>query len=62
MQKRDWTQLWLEYGRKRDCGNGAYVTEAAVAGFSEENRIVAHALEELKNGVEGMLGIGIHMG
>ena len=62
MQKRDWTQLWLEYGRKRDCGNGAYVTEAAVAGFSEENRIVAHALEELKNGVEGMLDIGIHMG
>ena len=53
MQKRDWTQLWLEYGRKRDCGNGAYVTEAAVAGFFWEKRDVAQSFVEFKKGGEG---------
>ena len=61
MQKTDWTQLWLKYERKRDCGNGAYVAKAALKGFSAENRVIAHALEELNNGIHGMLGITVRM-
>lgn len=61
MQKTDWTQLWLNYERKQDCGNGAYAAKAALVGFSSENRIVAHALEELKSGIRGMLGKEIEM-
>lgn len=61
MRNTEWTQLWLNYGRKRDCGNGAYVTKAALAGFSAENRVIVHALEELKNGIRGMLGHEVDM-
>lgn len=56
MQNKDWTQLWLNYGRKRDCGNAAYVSRAVLVGFSRANRVVAHALEELEKGIHGMLG------
>lgn len=61
MQKTDWTQLWLGYERKRDCGNRAYVTKVALVGFSAENRVVAHALEELKSGIGGMLGHAVDL-
>lgn len=61
MQKTEWTQLWLNYGRKQDCGNGAYAAKAALIGFSAENRVVAHALKELKSGIRGMLGKEIEM-
>lgn len=59
MRKTKWTQLWLKYEKKKDCGNGVYVSKAALAGFSSENRVTAHALEELKNGVKGMLEIAV---
>jgi len=61
MQKTDWTQLWLNYERKQDCGNGVYAAKAALLGFSAENRVVAHALEELKGGIRGMLGHTVEM-
>lgn len=61
MQKTDWTQLWLKYEKKRDFGNGAYVAKAALKGFSAENRVIAHALEELNNGIYGMLGVTVRM-
>lgn len=61
MQKTDWTQLWLNYEKRKDCGNSVYVTKAALAGFSTENRVIAHALEELNNGIYGMLGVTMCM-
>lgn len=61
MQKTDWTQLWLKYEKKRDCGNSAYVSKVALTGFSRENRVIAHALEELNNGINGMLGVTMRM-
>lgn len=61
MQKKDWTQLWLNYEKRQDCGNSVYVTKAVLAGFSAENRVVAHALEELNNGIYGMLGTAVCM-
>ena len=59
MQEMNWTQLWLDYRKKQDCGNGAYFAGVALAGFSTKDRIVAHALEELKRGAEGMLGAAV---
>lgn len=61
MRKTDWTQLWLRYEGKRDCGNGVYFASVALLGFEPENRIVKHALEELRCGVSGMLGFNAHM-
>ncbi len=56
MQEMNWTQLWLDYRSRKDCGNGVYFTRAALAGFSTEDRVAAHALEELEKGAAGMLG------
>lgn len=57
MTQTGWTQLWLNYDRKRDCGNGAYFSGVALSGFSAEDRRVENALAELKRGAKGMLAV-----
>lgn len=56
MGEKAWTQLWLNYTRRQDCGNGALCGSVALCGFEEENRVVKTALRELCAGVAGMLG------
>ena len=56
MEKK-WTQAWLDYNPRKECGNGLYVSKAALAGFGEGERVIANALKEWKSGVAGMLGI-----
>ncbi len=56
MAQEKWTQLWLKYQPKKDCGNAAYFGKVALQGFSTECRVVKSALAELKKGTEGMLG------
>jgi alpha-glucuronidase len=55
--KNAWKQLWLAYDKKKELGNGVYVEKVSLIGFDEENRVVKSALQELKNGVSGMLGV-----
>lgn len=55
--KNAWKQLWLAYDKKKELGNSVYVEKVSLIGFDEENRVVKSALQELKNGVSGMLGV-----
>ena len=55
--KKAWKQLWLAYGKKKDLGNGKYFENVWLKGFDAEDRMVNSALQELKLGAEGMLGI-----
>ena len=55
--KNAWKQLWLAYDKKKELGNGVYVEKVSLIGFDEENRVVKSALQELKKGVSGMLGV-----
>ena len=55
--KKAWKQLWLAYGKKKDLGNGKYFEDVRLKGFDEEDRVVSSALQELKLGAEGMLGV-----
>lgn len=59
--KKAWKQLWLAYDKKKELGNGAYVEKASLVGFDEENRVVKSALQELKNGVAGMLDLKVEV-
>lgn len=56
-EAKKWSQLWLEYRERKDCGNGAYLGGISLEGFSAENKIVRNALAELSRGINGMLGI-----
>ena len=56
-EKKAWKQLWLAYGKKKDQGNGRYFEKVLLKGFDEEDRVVKSALQELKRGMLGMLGI-----
>lgn len=56
MNDQKWTQAWLDYKPRKDCGNGVYAGKVALAGFGEGERIIANALKEWENGVAGMLG------
>ncbi len=56
MGKKAWTQLWLNYTKRQDCGNAVLFESVALCGFEEESRVVKNALRELWAGVEGMLG------
>ena len=51
-----WTQAWLAYSQKEECGNLSFVEKVAITGFDEKQEIISNALQELKNGVKGMLG------
>ena len=55
--KKAWKQLWLAYGKKKDLGNGKYFENVWLKGFDAEDRMVNSALQELKLGAEGMLGV-----
>jgi len=55
--KKGWTQLWLKYDRREDCGNGKYLTRIQTEGFDLNHCIVKSALRELQNALSGMLGI-----
>lgn len=57
MKERGWKLLWLNYDRKADAGNGDYFKSILFEGFDEDHRVVKSALEELKKGLKGMLGI-----
>ena len=55
--KKDWKQLWLKYDRKADAENGKFFGKVALEGFDAADRVVKSALCELRQGVEGMLGV-----
>lgn len=57
METKNWTQAWLNYGPRKDCGNAFYVKKAVLAGFGIGERVVANAMKELCRGAEGMLGV-----
>lgn len=57
MQEKTWTQLWLNYTKKKDCGNGQLLKKAVLEGFDSERASVRNALAELVRGVKGMLDI-----
>lgn len=54
---KEWKQLWLSYTKKKNVGNDQFLHTYRLEGFDRENRIVRSALEELKKGLSGMLGI-----
>ena len=56
-----WSQLWLKYSEKKDCGNGALLWAYHLAGFDQDNSVVKSALGELRAGVRGMLGQEIRL-
>lgn len=55
MNQNTWTQAWLRYEPRKDCGNRKFVEKAALTGFSAGERIVANAWKELQKGIAGML-------
>lgn len=55
--KRVWTQLWLKYDEKKDCGNKGYFERVWIKGFDAEHAIIQNALKELQAGAKGMLGV-----
>lgn len=56
-----WTQAWLNYSPRKDNGNLRFVKKVFIDGFDLNSKIVINALEELKNGVKGMLGTDIEI-
>jgi len=58
-QDKKWTQLWLKYEPKKDCGNGGYFGNVTLQGFEGENAVVENALSELTEGIQGMLGVNV---
>lgn len=52
-----WTQLWLNYEKRNDCGNSTYISSIAIRGFDREHPIVKNAIRELKVGACKMLHI-----
>lgn len=54
---RKWTQLWLSYDVRNDCGNASLVGLAAIEGFSMQNAVVMNAWKEWQKGISGMLGV-----
>ncbi|MDR2043467.1 MAG: alpha-glucuronidase [Clostridium sp.] len=55
-KQKKWTQLWLKYETKKECGNSAFVGSFCLEGFDRERKMVKNALRELIRGIEGMLG------
>ncbi len=55
-REKRWTQLWLQYKPRRDCGNAAYFGRVVIRGFDRDNAVVKNALAELQKGIGGMLG------
>lgn len=55
-REKRWTQLWLQYKPRRNCGNAAYFGRAVIRGFDRDNAVVKNALAELQKGIGGMLG------
>jgi alpha-glucuronidase len=56
MSTKPWTQLWLEYKKVNSKGNEAYVKSVILEGFDAAQPVIKNALQELKCGVQGMLG------
>ena len=56
MEKQGWKQLWLQYDKKADAGNGDFFENVLVEGFDMDHRVVGSALKELQKGIQGMLG------
>ena len=59
MDNKSWTQLWLEYRKVNSKGNDCCVSGYVLEGFTEESVVVKNAVQELKNGVKGMLGLEV---
>ena len=57
MNTTPWTQLWLDYKKVNGKGNEAFVTKVRIEGFEISQPVIKNALQELKRGVQGMLGI-----
>ena len=54
---KQWTQGWLSYSPKNDCGNHRFVEKIYLQGFHKENQIVRNALKELEMGIKEMLSV-----
>jgi len=57
MGENKWTQLWLDYSRRKDAGNSELLGTVCLQDFDGEREIVKNALAELQRGIRGMLGI-----
>lgn len=57
MGEKTWSQLWLRYDMRKDCGNGRFLEKVRLTGFDRKKEIVENALAELCKGVAGMLGV-----
>ncbi|MBP5280976.1 MAG: alpha-glucuronidase [Lachnospiraceae bacterium] len=60
-KNQGWKQLWLKYDKKTENGNGRFFQCVRTEGFDLCCRIVKSALEELKRGVAGMLGVDVNV-
>ena len=52
-----WSQGWLVYSPKKDCGNSKFMKQVSIKGFAKEQIIVQNALKELQIGISGMLSV-----
>ena len=54
---KKWTQLWLQYKPRKDCGNKGYFENVWICGFSAEHKIVVNLLKEVEKAAAGMLDV-----
>lgn len=54
---KQWTQGWLSYSPKKDCGNSEFCKRIAFCGFDKESIIIQNAIREFKMGISGMLSL-----
>lgn len=60
-KNQKWSQLWLKYDRKREKGNAVFFRKIFLWGFDCGDRVAESALQELKYGIQGMLGITVEV-
>ncbi|MBR4082682.1 MAG: alpha-glucuronidase [Lachnospiraceae bacterium] len=54
---KQWTQGWLSYSPKKDCGNNKFLKKISFQGFDKESVILQNAIKELEIGIAGMLSV-----
>lgn len=61
MGEKNWTRLWLNYDRRKDCGDGKLLERVSLSDFDRKNEMVENGLSELQAGLAGMLGLSVKL-
>ncbi len=56
MEKKTWTQLWLDYKKTKTSEDLSFLTEIILHGFSEGHPVIQNTLSELQLGIGKILG------